>query len=558
MFSSILALALSPVANATLPPAAQETPLLPVEVFFERPPRLRGDLSEYAGAYDDLPPVNLGRGTDTRLIGEQSLLHKQPAPFLRNPLAYVADLTEIDPDELRTAAAEVFPRPVPVQWSLSRTVGGQREVVYSGTESLVSGGVQVVREFQERNRVIELDVEIAMASSIVDPVVETVFEGAGLALAIDSQGDGGCRLEWVLRHLDLEPREPISLQPSPMGDAERNGLRFLEAGGVATVESGEPLEVTLSGGGDSTWTLRLEADTSAVRTRTRAGSVEVLFVPTLFDDATGLRHPGFVPLSPHYDMDLRDMRKPEYGVLQELVGRRVDRGMIDSSQLESGWAGLAYEDESGLLLLDGSDAAPLADALVEVVAREASSHRVMLDVHYSGAAGSEDGVARFHTDVVANKPVAFGIGGAREYLTDWDVEVAQASRIPDPVLSFVDEGIRGDLRVLSNEAGEPWALALDLEFARIHGHETSRLELGPALHGGTMASTSNNSTTILEAPRMAAPVVPIETVERSEQRVHGLFPLKRNGASWAIDPISRGARRMLGAGGELRIEARVQ
>jgi hypothetical protein len=163
------------------------------------------------------------------------------------------------------------------------------------------------------------------------------------------------------------------------------------------------------------------------------------------------------------------------------------------------------------------------------------------------AAGTEaNAIAHIRTNAIVGKSVAFSGRTEMRYIEDWDVEVAQSSRIPDPKVNILRHGYHVDARVLADFSGRLEAVALDASVARLARIDVKEATLSREMQAGGSIDKSGSMTPSIILPKE---VVAIESPALQDHSVSTVLRLNENGSAM----LRRAAPRLLGEGRELLV-----
>lgn len=511
-----------------------------------------------------LPPVLVDSSVSDgwRLVGEAEFLESQAPPLVQEALSQLASELEVPQPALRAQLA-AWERLAPtLRYELRLEDAGASRVLLEGTERIRPGRPLVVGQLASWLALVDYDVEVAQFAATSDPQVVALAAGTGLALLVDPLESGAWRVAWVARTIEPGPAETLDMQPAPFGSAQRNPLAFAQAGAVTRVDEGREALLRFPGIGAASLRLALRVDPGPggpVPLSARVESVSAHLHPALARPLAGFARPPTLAVHPH---DAFAAEPPELEPLSsdperlaELDAER-DGGREDLDEL---WNDVAHYEESGLLLAKGPRVADLMALFERLSAWYGRPYRIALalDVELPGAAPRA--LAAVELGTLAELPCAFSAGAARELLLDWDVEIAQAARIPDPILRFVDEGVAGTLAVRSDEIGRPIGVQADLSVTVLGELRSKVLTLDSTRDLGVLMVSGNADGSGAGVPRDARlpPVrVPIELPQRAELRILGELPLAPQGAVQAVE-LERSADRLWGPGARLRLRIEV-
>ncbi len=160
-------------------------------------------------------------------------------------------------------------------------------------------------------------------------------------------------------------------------------------------------------------------------------------------------------------------------------------------------------------------------------------------------------MAQVASSVIVGKSVTFS--GQREfrYVRDWDVEVAQSSRMPDPKVVILRHGYHVDARVLVAVDGALRAVALRTRVARLDRVDTVDALLSRVSRAGGVADKSGSTSPAIVLPQ------DVVNVESPVLRHHSLSAVMRLDAKGSA-VLRRAAPRLLGKGRDLVVLIQVK
>lgn len=470
-------------------------------------------------------------GEDLAVSGMEGDFFQVPAPrapAVREALARLRNLR---------------PRSLALAYAIEVADSGGWKTLLAGTEPILPGVRAVFVEADEGTFLADYDVEIAQDSQLPDPIVAVRRTGASLDLRVSPlPGGRAAVVEAVARASSPLPREEAPLGYASMGALDRGAVLGAQA---ALLFRAEPGRESVHGwtGRDGRF-LRLRTTVSWTPSGEDRGPATLLWSPLFQMDPPHRRYTGhlLVPAGAEADeLSARYGRAEEGG--RPPVEDRVERVR---GRLKEGGSVRGDANAGGLLLLGGADAAFAGREIAADMDREFSNAVVEVEARQAG----EGGRILFAASgpVVAGTDVNFVSGEARHYVKDWDVEVAQGSWIPDPVVDCLQTGDYLNLRVVAGEDGSPAAVDLDLQMALFKGFESQDLPILDAMDrsGGSPSGTAAGS------PKWT--VHRVEKPAVREVRIAGRYPLGADGTV----TLRRTAPGFLGQGGEIVLVVKVK
>ncbi len=388
--------------------------------------------------------------------------------------------------------------PVPLRFALKDAETG--ELILAGSHQVQPGQPAAIRDLLTRSVVMGLDVEIACDSAIADPIDGSQFAGSSIAVELLPVPGMGYQAELAVVDSGIGPNETIDTGYSAIQGFDRLRQVVAESGWRSLLVPGHATSFLLPGEGHRSLVLELECGGPVPPASLAAGdAVAVCLAPTLAED-------------PELWERLQNSL--------ELVGDT--------------WAA-----SSGYLAFSGGAVEDQLEEVRGAIAEHCRPVRLSLRASVQNAEGSTQ-LLEIGGEVLQSSPVRFASGDLSMALTDWDVEVAQASRIADPTFETFFDGILGSVTTLPGGAVD-----LDLELTKVQPGEPITLtlsrETSPGDHGDGMTSGK------------PADVVAIERPEIARLGVDGRFQLDADGKL----VIERMAPGFLGSRGVLRLEIAV-
>lgn len=407
---------------------------------------------------------------------------------------FVTSRNRWQPRGMETWLELTRPAPVPLRFQLRDAASG--EVLAEGRRELEPGRPGAFRELRRRLVILDFDVEIAQAAAIADPVMGDQYAGSSVALELLPVPGQGYQAEIAFVESGFGPREAIDTGYEAIQGADRLHGTLAEAGLTTLLQPGRSARILLPGAGRP---LELILELGGAMPPASFGAGEGILC----------------------------CAAPTLAAVPEL------------------WAGLLAELEqrddtwftgSGYLAFAGEAAIDQVEAVGRACAEQARRAQLSLRVAVVGG-GQAGELLRLESEVLLDQPLRFARGGLARALTDWDVEVAQNSRIADPRFRTFFDGIQGELV----PAGDG-AVDLDLRLTRVAHGDPAFVTISRALPGfeGTGGA-------------LPADLVAIERPEEAALAVTGSFRCDARGAL----RLERRALSYLGAGALLVVEIQV-
>ncbi len=389
--------------------------------------------------------------------------------------------------------------PVPISFSLRDRQNG--EVLLAGSHQVHLGRPIAIRDLVQRQVVRDLDVEIAQASAIADPVIGAQFAGRSLALELLPVPGHGFRAELSVVDSAFGDQEYLETGYAAIKGFDRLRQDLAEAGWRSLLVPGAPTVFRLPGRDGRSLELQLSCGGAVPEQTLAAGdAVAVCTVPTLAEDPA---------------------EWAEMANSLELLGDT--------------WAA-----SSGYLALSGGFVEDQIAAVRTALDRGTQRYALELAAYVSHPEGERQ-ILELGGEVLGGHPVRFARGDLAKVLTDWDVEVAQSSRIADPQFDTLFDGVSGSLL-----AGPDGAVELAFKMSRVDHGQPITLTLSRTLPAGTHGGGTVNA--------QPADVVAVERPEVARLGVEGRFLPDQDGRI----RIERHASAFLGSNGVLRLEIQLR
>ncbi|MCA8975277.1 MAG: hypothetical protein KDC98_11175, partial [Planctomycetes bacterium] len=394
--------------------------------------------------------------------------------------------------ELRLA----LPPTLTIEVRLTQCVNGKTLERLHGTVACEPGRLHVLGEVRRRPAVIDYDVEIAQASMCANPRVLEARTGVMVAIRPQLAPSGAwALLETIARVVDGTDEQIDTGHPG-LGPIDRLPMDISETGRIVLVRPGARTVQRWSGElGEFELTL---ATQWRLPQPVRPGGHD-LGIFTVRGDLEGFRS---VPV--RRDDQVDDSWDPEreyvWGRIEEIAGENAR--WLDLDEDEGNFDGQRFIATDRAMWAIGAAVTPWFEAMTGGTDLELRCFDVG-----SGAAWPTDGTTADDVRPLGSTRLS-QVNGTwsataqrREYsiIRDWDVEVAQSARIPDPRCSRVSSGLALNVRRIGDD------LEVDGELSRIIDRGSRRLTLSapifmPEIHnvgatgGGNTARAWQNDS----------------------------------------------------------------
>mgnify|MGYP006935312759 CR=1 FL=1 len=377
------------------------------------------------------------------------------------------------------------------------------EEVLAGRESIPLGKAVALSDSRRLSEILDFDVEIASGAGILDPVIGQQYSGTSLALEALPVPGLGWQLEIALVHSTTAPGTLIDDGYAQMDGKMRLIEHIAECGLATVMKSGETASLELANLGPGKVVLEMQME-GAMPPASQQLADDLYFVtaPTLSRDRDWAKHSA---------------------VFEEQV--------------------LMWSNAQGYMVFEGENAQAVAASAAQTAAQLAQTIQLQLAVQ-TIRDGVEEAPANMRFAGLQNMPVVFAQGTVRDALVDWDVEVAQVSRVADPDFINLFSGARGELTSRIRADGKI-EVDLDLTFVVVELGEPRQIRLAAAAGGETGYDG--------KVPASPAQVLSIETPEVGEMRFQGTYLADDSGRIVLV----RSARSLLGEATRLRLVLQV-
>ncbi len=459
-------------------------------------------------------------------------------------------VTEGDAEQARERLAQLrraLPPLLAVHARLVETKNGKVRVRFERHAELVPGRVNVLSDLRERTAVLDFDVEIAQASMISNPMHREVRSGTMLAIRpqLTPSAEWGL-LEVIARCADDDPSSKIETGHHSVGPIDRVPLQIAEAGRVVLARPGKTtvhrwssqqgafeLALTVSWqlrppvrvGGQDFGVFSVRGGLPGFRSvRVDARNFESLFNPDDDDDPWSLIED--IAGAEAQWLSEPDLEEAPFAERYVAVGRaHWAAGAAVMRWFESKTAGPVVTIRCLEVPAGTAVDAALAEAPPAGVHEVASATMSQVDGTWSTSAVRRD----------------------RTVLYDWDCEVANASRIPDPKCRRMDDGAVFNVR----RFGDRFEVEIDLSRELDAGLKELTLGAAVAAPPTVQVSAHNNSVQQSSSPAVQLPADQVIV----EQPLFAQLPVRfgRTVAAGQRATWRASANELLGDGRELLV-----
>ncbi|MEQ1631240.1 MAG: hypothetical protein ABL997_02630, partial [Planctomycetota bacterium] len=388
-----------------------------------------------------------------------------------------------------------------------------------------------VSSVQESSAVHEFEVEIAQSSTTANPVEVRFGSGAMIAVRpIVALAAPDAWFEVLARVVEPGAEPRFQSGETSCGELDRVHQVVHEYAGVIQARLGGVVRQRWQGSG-AAFELRL-TPTWQVPAPTPVGARDVEYLPC-WPDFVGYRSSPF----------LTDGPEDPPAVLSEFESALQAANAV-ARPVESCAANFGIDAEA--TALRAAQAARVAAHTPVRVRVEAFDAVLGSKPAADGSMVDARRLAHVELDTVLDTWACSTAYEELGYVPDWDVEVAQSARIPDPKTErlaagmFVNVRCSGQLVELDGELS--WRAAIEGRLVRLN-----RAMNAP--YSATASSVGNNSAVVRESDglQMPADVVRIESIARSKLPIQARLPLRRDQpAMWRMTtPLLPSGRELL-------------
>lgn len=366
---------------------------------------------------------------------------------------------------------------------------------------VLPGRWALVESVREVPAVTDFNVEIAEDSSISDPIVRGVEEGVRAAVRACPLADGRTAVSVAAAAGDIVALRRLEMRTTDLGSVELPDVAGAIAATEVVLASGEGAAVVLSApttaGSSSRYVVLVRLVSAPPRTDT--GDLAILPVGTLAVGRAGPFLGGKAEDEPDHEtpfdggVRLRWDEEPARLSVDDVV-QQIHEGTGDAFEKVGSFLTATADWPGGgaVVLQAPRDVRARAAQIVERIERSAVASAwtsVRLVETPLGTTKAEEALRTGRTVAVLAGPVApgglaaFASYRSTCYVGDYDVEVAQKSRIADPHPRVATGGVLANLR-LGRSAKGSWRVDLSLnassagavEAAPVHATEVGTVE----------------------------------------------------------------------------------
>lgn len=416
--------------------------------------------------------------------------------------------------------------------------GSVREMLLHARQSVRAGSTVTFEDIGKRRIVADYEVEIAQSAAIANPVVGDLAIGACLAVRSRVMpGRGELLIEAFARVARDAEGPPIKTLHDGISPIDRAARELDECGIAMRVPRGAKRSVEwAAANGDR---LRLTCSASWEDPQPGPGGREIV-------RCRGLFHKGIAEFR-------TDVFEPDEAPAAFAAEGAFGRAGAESVKVIGG-----EESATVAVIVTGAKPGQIDANVASRLARAlpSSELEVLLFDVAEGTDPEEAGkqgtaIARVSGHVIVGKSVAFSGRTEMRYLHDWDVEVAQSSRIPDPIVHILRHGYHVDARVIADNRGRLEAVALDAGVVRLQRIDLKRTTLSQAVRAGGVPDERGSISPSIVLPK---DVVGIESPVLQRHSVSTVLRLDDRG----VATMRRAAPRLLGKGRDLVVIVRVK
>lgn len=391
--------------------------------------------------------------------------------------------------------------------ALLRDPGARTVAAYSASGAI--GSRLSLGSTRETRILADYDVEIAQSATIADPAVETLRDGFAASVRILPCGSGAIDVEATAEIAVLdEPIRSLDLDAPALGRVDLPALDCARVAGTAAVPAGGALALVARGasGGAAlavVFTPRVGALEPAAQRDVADAPVEIR-IADLGPAGIPARSFGALAARSWGDASRFDVYS---GSLAEKARAGDDDDGVEAAASVTADALAAAGGESAfvrripgrhaLVLGDAAAQSAVASAIESLLAPRRLTSELTVAVvplteaeaaSFDSATSAEpllaaaranrEGSCLFQSALVSGDRAAMTLGREFSYVGDYEVEVAQGSKVADPQISFAFVGAAAEVRVTR---GEDSARAV-VEVRLVHSSGGDRVE---ARSGGT-------------------------------------------------------------------------
>ncbi|KAA3604346.1 MAG: hypothetical protein DWQ01_22320 [Planctomycetota bacterium] len=434
-------------------------------------------------------------------------------------------------EDLNQRLQTILPGFVQLNYRLKLVDGNDHTLLLEGGEPIPCSTVRVFGEHERRMALVDFDVEIAQASFIADPITVPIVTGTTLAIQIDPVPDGNYQVQMVARHSEEGRNTPLPLGYTAMEGSSRNPVQFEEAGTVIHMKPGVATALRLPARGGRHMELDLEIQGGPGQQT----DANLVYLPTLAHPPAGFLTPA--PMGIHIPDEISEWEEQED---PELPG--MEEAAEQVLQSDDLWESVAEIFQNGLMLVRGRHAPEVRDGLRAEAIRRSKACQFQMELVLIQE-DKEQMLGTFKAPILYGVPTAFSAGKVQESVIDWDVEVAQGSRVADPLFTLVQEGLQGSFTVKPDAKGNPAYLDLSLEFSTLQGFRQHEIILDHAI--GPFEGE-------IDLPYQPQDKVMVEEPSIRTMDLEDLYPLQGDHNGWHLR-LRRSTTSLFGKGSQLEV-----
>ncbi|MHC4899692.1 MAG: hypothetical protein ACYTGW_21580 [Planctomycetota bacterium] len=454
------------------------------------------------------------------------------------------DLLLVDNAEAPAALAGLsqlrrqLPPRIALEVDLERHSGAGRETLMHVRQSVRAGSTVTFGDLVTRRILRDYDVEIAQSAAIANPIVGELATGACLAVRPRVvPGRGELLIEAFARVAGDAKAPPIETLQDDIGPIDRAARQLDECGVAMRVPRGARRSVEWTAANGDRLRLTCAASWEDTQPGPRSGTVV---------RCRGLFHKGVAEFR-------TDSFEPDEKPAAFAAEAAFNRAGAESVLVIAG-----KKNATVAIVVTGAKADQIDADVASRLTRTLGTAELeisLLDLAAGVELGDTDkqgtALARIMSPVILGRSVAFSGRTEMRYLHDWDAEVAQSSRIPDPKVRVLRHGYHVDARVIADGSGRLDAVALDASVVRLARIDLRRATLSRQIRAGGVPDKSGTISPSIVLPK---DVAGIESPVLHRHSVSTMLQLDEKGTA----VMRRAAPRLLGKGRDLVVIVRVK
>lgn len=469
--------------------------------------------------------------------------------FDRSAASFVVDAIDREATERALSALRAaLPPVIAVDVVVSREDAGKTTTGIAQRVMLRPGHTAVIGSRLLHATLVDYDVEIAQGASIAKPKVAQLEEGVSIALrARVARGLDMVLLECLVRCCEPLAGPKIETGNPGFSDLDRGATRTAEVAYAVRAKVDETIEQRVQTLGGGEYRISLKPVWQTEKSTNNPAEVEYDTTQAPLASFRGALFPWQTELANNPRAKKEDKREPAPPNSSERVtAMDPATGCVASIAL-------------------GQEAAATRRDALEAFTRGAQPVRVdvrILDAP-AGEAIDPNGeigggvrcLSKFDLRLLLEHEASVALHDDRNFLADWNCEVAQAARIPDPQIERLPTGVFVNLRVDSEQ------ITLDGVLLRLKELQSTRVAIArPMLSGRGASSTAHaNNNQSTGSASVASEIVLPEESGSMEFATVAEFPLalsvRRDKSASSV--VRLAAPFFLGTGREIVVIARV-